>query len=134
MPDRIGDAAVGVVGTMLVALLAWARQRRRDEADTRTVLSADNREWAEMFSARLEKTEAKLTATEAELTAERKRSADLERRLAIAEADFERRMAIAEHEIRDLVREVRRLGGHVPGETPAEGTPAAAPEKGDDLR
>lgn len=120
MPDRIGDAAVGVIGTLALGVLAWARARRRDEADTRAVLSADNREWAAVFLARLAHTEGKLDATEAELETERQAHAETRGRLSAAEhkiSDLQRDLAA-------LVREVRRLGGHVPGDTPADGTPA----------
>lgn len=123
MSEQTWIAAFGVAGTIAAGVLSWIGGRRKGAAEATTMVSADNREWAGVFLARLNVTEAKLDATEAELEAERQAHAATRDRLSSAERKIEE----LQREMAALIKEVRRLGGHVPGETPAHGTPLVEP-------
>ena len=135
MKERIMDTqlAVALVGgavAIIASVGGWFSGRRKGAADARetetrasTLASADNREWAAVFITRLNTTEAKLDTAEAELETERQAHAATRARLASAE----RRIADLERDYAALVKEVRRLGGHAPGDTPPHGAPAVAP-------
>lgn len=111
-------AALATGGVIVKALDLWASRRGRD-ASTDVLLSAEARAIAsdlradlEREQAKREKLESELDTVRADLAAERGRCADLARRVA------------------ELERIVRQAGLHLPGETPARGTPAVTPPEG----
>lgn len=111
-------AALATGGVIVKALDLWASRRGRD-ASTDVLLSAEARAIAgdlraELAAERAERrrVEEELDAVKADLAAERGRCADLARRVA------------------ELERIVRQAGLHMPGETPARGTPAVTPPEG----
>lgn len=116
MTDTLIGGLITTAGTVLLGLITYVAGRRRGQVEASTMASADNREWAAVFLARLSATEAKLDVAEAERDAERKARIDGERECA-------RQIAALEARVGELERALRRGGLTVPGDTPPEGTP-----------
>lgn len=82
MSEQLSQAIVGASASLLTAALMWMRERRRDVSEDRVTSSADNRAWAEIFRAELDRERAERRRVEAELAIERQRTAELSHRVA----------------------------------------------------
>lgn len=108
---------MGASASLLTAVLLWVRERRRDVSDIRVSSSADNRAWAELFRQHSATVAAELDRERGERRKEEDAHTATRERLAAAE----REIAVLKRDYAELAREVRRLGGHVPGDTPPGG-------------
>lgn len=125
-------AAVTGIGGIIIGLRKGRADAAKTHAEANVLSSADNREWAGLFLARLTATEARLSTTEGKLDASGEELDECRKAREAAEAraaDFERRLAHAERDILEMREFIRKLGHTPPGETPPKGTPPARPTK-----
>lgn len=120
MSDQAITAAMGVLAAGVAAVGAWVTGRRKGAADAaegqaraEVTLSVEARAFASDLRADL--------ATE---RADRRRLEEEVEKLRGELAEERRRCAGLEARVAELERVIRRMGHTVPGETPAEGTPA----------
>lgn len=125
MSDATLGSLIGGVSALIAAFLAYIGGRSRGRADAAktgaeasTLASTDNRAWAELFRQHSATVAAELDRERGERRKEEDAHTVTRERLAAAE----REIAVLKRDYAELAREVRRLGGHVPGETPAHGT------------
>jgi len=120
------------IGGIIIGLRKGRAEAAKTHVEAHVLSSADNREWAGLFLARLTATEARLSATEGKLDASGEELDECRKAREAAEtraADFERRLAHAEKEIAQMRDFIRNLGHTPPGETPPKGNPTARPTK-----
>lgn len=130
MSDQALTAAFGVLAAGVAAVGAWVTGRRKGAAD-----AAEGQARAEVaLSTEARAFAADLRAELATERADRRRLEDEVEKLRMDLAAERQRCAWLEARVAELERVIRRMGQTVPGETPADGTPAVKPEKGDDGR
>lgn len=130
-----GQILVGLLtgGVAVKALDVLASRRAAD-----VPLLAEAREWTRDANARADALAKRVDEAEAEAAAK----AEAERQqfqskldaLSGELAEERRRLSVALRDLAEMKRLLRSHGITPPGDTPPSGTPAAKPEKGDDLR
>lgn len=127
MSDQTITALSGIVAAAIAALGGGWWGRRKGAADAaegnaraEATLSGATLVFAQSMKAELDAERAARKKEEEEHAETRRRLAETERGLAEAQAEI----VDLKHQVSVLVKEVRRIGGHVPGDTPPHGTPA----------
>lgn len=120
MSDQTVTALSGIIAAAIAAIGGGWWGRRKGAAD-----AAEGQARAEVtLSGEARAFAADLRAALALETADRRRLEDEVEKLRNELAAERRRCAGLEARVAELERAIRRMGGHAPGDTPPDGTPA----------